>query len=260
MSAHNRIAEIKNNGYYIDFGDIFNRSFENYKKIALTAGLVFILLGFVFMALMVGIMGIFWGFSTFSEEMAGLNIENIPAYAIVIYVIAVVVISGIVAPINAGIIKMAYNAANNLDFSIGTAFEYYKTSYFTELFTATALISFLSVVINTAIEMAGIPLLGALFSYVIAFFTFLTIPLIIFGNLKAVEAIKASVMIVSKQFLILLGLLLVSVIMAGLGIFGFCIGIFFTVPFIFSVYYCVYDEVVGAGHKSELDEIGSSVE
>ena len=36
-----RIAEIKKNGYQLDFGTVFEHAFENYKKIALYAGLLF---------------------------------------------------------------------------------------------------------------------------------------------------------------------------------------------------------------------------
>jgi hypothetical protein len=34
-----RIKEIVHNGYALDFADVFNKAFENYKKIALYAGL-----------------------------------------------------------------------------------------------------------------------------------------------------------------------------------------------------------------------------
>ena len=35
-----KIEEIKANGYQIDFGTVFEHAFENYKKIALYAGLM----------------------------------------------------------------------------------------------------------------------------------------------------------------------------------------------------------------------------
>ena len=40
-TAQNRIEDIKKNGYTLDFGNVFNLAFENYKKIALYGGLVF---------------------------------------------------------------------------------------------------------------------------------------------------------------------------------------------------------------------------
>ena len=35
-----RLQDIEKNGYQLDFGNVFNHAFENYKKIALYAGLV----------------------------------------------------------------------------------------------------------------------------------------------------------------------------------------------------------------------------
>jgi hypothetical protein len=95
------------------------------------------------------------------------------------------------------------------------------------------------------LESFGIRFLGIIITYVIAIFTFLVIPLIIFGNLKAIEAIKGSCTIVAKQFFVILGLIIVSYIMALLGLIGFCIGIFFTLPFIYSMYYSIYKDSIG---------------
>ena len=86
---------------------------------------------------------------------------------------------------------------------------------------------------------------------IVVVFTFLVIPLIIFGNLKVAEAIKGSIIIVSKQFFILLGLIIVAVIMAILGLIGFCIGIFFTIPFIYSMYYTIYKDSIGFDEEAE---------
>jgi hypothetical protein len=44
-----RIKEIVHNGYALDFADVFNKAFENYKKIALYAGLMI----FVFMVILI---------------------------------------------------------------------------------------------------------------------------------------------------------------------------------------------------------------
>jgi len=101
-------------------------------------------------------------------------------------------------------------------------------------------------------ESFGIRFLGVILTYTISFFTFLVIPLIIFGNLKVAEAIKGSFIIVSKQFFILLGLLIVAVIMAMLGLIGFCIGIFFTIPFIYSMYYAIYKDNIGFDDEVEV--------
>ena len=57
-----KIEEIKTNGYQIDFGNVFNHAFENYKKIALYAGLMIfvfaILLGFLAAGIVISTFGV----------------------------------------------------------------------------------------------------------------------------------------------------------------------------------------------------------
>ena len=57
-----RIEQIKREGYSLDFGDVFNNAFENYKKIAVFAGSVLLLCSFLLLIIamfgMVKIIGI----------------------------------------------------------------------------------------------------------------------------------------------------------------------------------------------------------
>lgn len=260
MNAQSRIDEIKNHGYDLDFGDVFNKSFDNFKKIALQAGIALLLFGMAIAVIFIVFGVAFFGLTSLTQQMTDFNNGNISSLTIIIYVIVTTLFAGLAAPFNAGLIKMAYNAARNLDFSMGTAFEYYSSVYFKELFFSAAIIGFFSFGISTVLKSAGFNIVGLFLTYVIAFFTFLTIPLIIFGNLKAIAAIKGSMIIVSKQLFILLGLLIVGLIVVCLGIVAFCIGIVFTIPLLFSLYYCIYDEIVGTEEKSEIDQIGSTAE
>jgi len=260
MSAHARISEIKREGYDIDFGDVFNQSFENYKKIALNAGVAFILLGVAMCVILFGIMAVSVGVSSFSEGMAGMNPANLSGIGSIVYIVSIVVISGLAAPINAGILKMAYQAYHNEPFSVGTTFDYYKSPYFQELFIVAALLGFLNGVMQLLMVRLGFPFIGQLANYVVSFFMLLTTPLIVFGGLKAIEAIKASAMVVSKQFLILLGLVIVALIVSCLGFIAFCIGIIFTFPFFYATVFCIYNYVIGTENEDELDQIGVPVE
>ena len=260
MTAKNTIEEIKNYGHDIDFSDVFSKSFENYKRIALQAGIVFILFGMVVCSVVIGTFAAFWCASAITETMDNIKLENLSPIMVLLYILVVSLLSGLVTPISAGIMKMADQASANQEFSIATAFDYYRSVYFKELFVAPMLISVFTAGTFTLLQSVGISALGVFITYVIYFFTFLTIPLIIFGNLKAIDAIQGSCIIVSKQFLIILGLLIVAVILSFLGMIGFCIGIFFTLPFLYSTYYCIYDEIIGSGYKSELEDIGKPME
>jgi hypothetical protein len=41
-----------------------------------------------------------------------------------------------------------------------------------------------------------------------------------------------------------------------LGIFVLCIGIIFTIPYLYSMYYAIYEQTIGFKEASPIDEIG----
>ena len=247
-----KIATIKENGYDIDFSRVFENAFENYKKIALISGIAILLFTLFILFVAFGLIVVFVGFSAISENIESINPENFSGVTILIYVLIVGLVAGLASPFTAGIFKIAHCADSGTDFSLGTVFDYYSSPYFKQLFIATSLIALISTGMTSLLESFDIRFLGVILTYTISFFTFLVIPLIIFGNLKVAEAIKGSFIIVSKQFFILLGLLIVAVIMAMLGLIGFCIGIFFTIPFIYSMYYTIYKDSIGFDDEVEV--------
>lgn len=249
-----KIEEIKNNGYQIDFGNVFNHAFDNYKKIALYAGLMIFVFAILLGFLAGGIVIFTFGVSVLNEKMLeNLRIENFEGIHLLIYIILGILFNCLLVPFLAGLIKMAHCAEKDEEFHVSTVFEYYKNPYFQELVIATFLITIFSTGLSEMFKLVGIELVGALFSAVISFFTFLTVPLIIFGDLKAIDAIKSSVILVSKQPLTLLGLLVVSFIASMVGFIACCIGIFFTIPFMYSMYYAIYTSVIGVDSQNELE-------
>jgi uncharacterized membrane protein len=90
-------------------------------------------------------------------------------------------------------------------------------------------------------------LVGPIISVAISFFTILTIPLIIFSDVKAIDAIKYSFSIVSKQPLILLGL-----IVAIIGSIYWLLSECFTLPFMYSMYYAMYNDIIGFDYEEEM--------
>lgn len=255
-----KLETIKNEGYTLDFGDVFSNGFEIYKKMFLNAGIAFLILAVVFTSLFMGIIAAVFGFTDFASQMTKFNIANFSVVGVLVYLLVTVIVTGFMAPFSAGILKMAYCAVKNEPFSLSTAFEYYKSHYFKDLFIAAIIITFFSVGINSVLEYSGIKFFGVLVAYLISFFTFLTIPLIIFGNLTATQAIQNSILLVTKKPIVIGGLLIVTFIVAMFGIMGFCIGIFFTLPLIYAVHFAIYDAIIGIDKSSELDQIGLFVE
>ncbi len=254
------LSEIKNQRYDLDFSHIFNESFEIYKRTALFSGLAIMLFTIIILGIVFSLMGIFFGFEAFTQSMTDFKAHNLSAIYIVVYVLGTSLLSGLMVPFTAGMIQMAHEGFSGEEVSIGTAFRFYKGSHFAQLFVAGFLISAFTMGISTAIDSLENPiisLLGGLISLIISFLTLLTIPLIIFGNLNATDAIQGSMFVVMKSPLIILGLVIVAGILSIVGFIGLCIGLFFTLPFIYATYYSIYRNSVGIEQTSEIDQIGS---
>ncbi len=257
---YSKVEKISNEGYELEFGTILEDAFSNYKKIAGIGGLSMILVGIVVVVILLGIMGVTYGFTDFTETLTGLNPELMSGSSLLGFFFFSMLMAAVLSPINAGFIKMAYQADYDKPFGLNTIFDYFKGSYFKELFISAAIIAFFGNGINYLLNYFGIFFWGSLITYIVGFLTFLTIPLIIFSNLNAVQAITMSIKLVLKQPLILFGLLIVSIIFACLGIVGFCIGLFFTLPFLYSMYYTIYATIIPSSEESILDEIGQNQE
>ena len=251
--VQNRLEEIKKNSYPLDFSTVFNHAFENYKKIALYGALII----FVFFVLFTVIATI--GFIAFFGAAALLDFfqpENLKPEVFSFNTLVVlsgisVVISSLLSPLPTAFIKMAQCAENDEEFKVATMFQYYRAPYFVALFTGTFIVALVSSAISLLLNYFEIPFVNVLFTIVISLFTLFMAPLIIFGKLTAIEAINASILIVSKQPLLILALAIVGYIATMVGFIGCCIGIFFTIPFMYSLYFALYAEIIGFPVKDD---------
>lgn len=254
-----KIEEISKNGYLLDFGTVFESAFENYKKIALYAGLMLIVFSIlttiIVMSGLISYIGIenFEEFGNKMKQMSSLKV--MPLDVLLPLNASVLFISALISPFMAGFLKMADCGENGEEFHVSTMFSYYKSPYFFNIFIAVIIIGITGTGLAMLLEMAGLSFVGTVTSLLISFLTFMAIPLIVFGKLNATEAIQSSIILVSKQPLTLLGLLIVASIGAVLGIFGLCIGIFFTYPFIYSMEYTIYKSIIGIDDTSEIAQI-----
>jgi len=251
------LEDIKTHGYELDFSTVFNKSLDNYKKTALLSGvgmlLVMLLIGAFVGIIVFAIIGI-----TLIKEPGNnpMDPKNLDMLGLAIYWFSLTIFSTIFYPLTAGFIKMSQDAFKDKNLSLGTIFSCYFNNKTGALLMAGAAISGTTNLLNTALSFVGWNMLGFMVSLFVSVITILTIPLIIFEDKQAIEAIEASIQISSKQFLIVLGLMLVSAIFSVLGLFGLCIGIVFTLPFIYSFQYILYTEIIG--DPEELEEITSN--
>lgn len=268
-STLERIEEIKRTGYDLDLGESINATFANYKNIALLGGAVILVVGIAAFVIIGGAAALFFGVNEFTQTITEYKTGVFTSTALILNLVATVVGAGLFAPIGAGLIQMAHNSAINEDFDFGTAFMHYKTKYFKELFFSAAIIALAGSGLGTIIEFVKLSnptgglimigtVLGGIISILVSLFTLMTIPLIIFGDLKAIDAVKGSLVLVSKNFWMILLLVILVFIFMFLGIFALCIGILFTMPAWYSMQYVIYKSAIPIDEVNELDEIGQN--
>lgn len=255
-TTKNRIEEIKTQGYNFDFGVTFNHAFEIYKKIAATAGLAFLIFSFVAGAVLVMYILTSLDWQHLSQNPEAYDLRNFSLNGIIIYMVVVILFTALSMPLNAGLIKMCYQAETGAEYSVATAFEYYKGHYFTKLFFYGVMVSLVTVGVSTMLEYFGIMFVGTIINIIILVFTFIALPLIIFGDLSPAEAIGASFTVISKQVLMVFLLVIVSYLVASAGIIACCIGIVFTLPIINAVQYSVYLHSVGFADNHQTEDFG----
>ena len=249
-------------GYQLDFGTVFESAFENYKKIALYAGLMLLVSSFIVIFLIgfgviayIGVDHI----EEFRDEMLRYSELEVKPLNIFIPLTAFsLLISAILHPFYSGFLKMADCGEKGKEFNFSTMFSYYKSPYLFSIFIYVIIIGFINNGLLIILQTVGLNFVGALLNLIISLLSYLTIPLIVFGNLNFLDAIKSSVLLALKQPLIILGLLIVSIIGSVIGIFGLCFGIFFTLPFMFSMQYVIYKNIIGIDESSEIDEISGT--
>lgn len=241
-----RLQYIEKNGYQIDFGNVFNHAFENYKKIALYAGSVIVIFSILFI--------VFTAFSLVSvigiAEMTKLSsgehkIEKFMQSNILEMGIISLFLSCLLSPFHAALLKMAHHGDRDENFPVSSLFSFYELPYLKEIIVSTFLISATSLAQATLLRYIKFEILGILINIFISFTTLLAVPLIIFGNLKAIDAIKHSIQIVLKQPFVLLALMIIALIGSFIGIMACCFGIFFTMPFLYSMNYVIYSDIIG---------------
>jgi uncharacterized membrane protein len=153
---------------------------------------------------------------------------------------------------------MADCADKDQEFNVSTIFSYYNSRHFAPLFISTLLISLTGGAISVAFSYMGVPVVDAFITLIITFFTSLTIPLIIFGDLNAIDAIKSSAVLVTKQPLVIALLFIVAGLASTVGLIGCCIGVVFTIPITYSIKYAIYTAILNIKDEDSIDSIGQS--
>nr|WP_315140884.1 hypothetical protein [uncultured Flavobacterium sp.] len=237
-------TETNNYNNTLDFETVLNHSFANYKKIALYAGLALFVFTFFFViflsALAISVVG-----AENINERAMQNFQKLLLTKPYIwyYTGFSILTTCLLSPFMAGFYKMADAAEKDTSFGVSGLFSIYTSPLIVPVVSTTFLIDLATKGLSLVFDEIGLSFVGIILTIIISFVTLLTVPLIVLGNCSTIESIKTSTAIVMKQPIVILMLIIVAILGALLGLFAFCIGIFFTYPFLISVVYTMYNQV-----------------
>lgn len=251
-----RIDQKVQNGYSLDLGKIIENSFETYKKTFLISGVAIILIGIVAIILYAGYFGILYGFGNFAETMTQIEANALNTTTQIINGIVGALFGALFAPILAGFIYVNHLAKTNKEFGISTFFDFYKSPTLKDIIIAQVIITIALNAIATLLIITNHTLIAFFVQLIIYLLTYFTMPLIIFGEQNYMDAILKSTKLFFKQPLIIFVAFLIGVIGSMVGFIVLCIGLFFTLPYYFSIVYATYENGIGLEENSPIDEIG----
>lgn len=247
-----RLKAIETEGINISIFNLLSEASKIYPKIALMSGLASILVAILFSV--VGSFGLF--LYTQDAKIIVSFITNFdPLFLeiddLITYLLVMSLGTGIFAIFSAGFIKMAADAYQDKLVLLSTAFTYFKKKACLQLFAAHFIISLLFTALSLYLQMEHLQYVALGVNWLISSLTVLVTPLIIFGNLTALRAIKSSIDIVNKQPLQVIAFFLLSSLLAGAGLLIFIVGVIFTLPFIYCAYFILYQKTVGYVEEKE---------
>jgi magnesium-transporting ATPase (P-type) len=235
-----------------DFGDIFSKSFDLFLKLFMEAvkhGLASLLVVIPFILIVyVPLMPMYIELlmNTGDPYYHPTGLEEYSIVMMIIWVIAVFLISFVlqivILSINAHFYKVCKNFDLGIDGPTGGYFDLLKNNFGKLLLLSLATF--------------GIAMLAALLCYLPIFYVLvplqLFLPILSFNDkLSVTEIIKAAFKLGNKYWLIIFGLVILSSIIAQLGIILCGIGLVVTAYFVHIVMYYLYKDTVGFDERSE---------
>jgi hypothetical protein len=241
----NTIDQKAREGYALELGKLIDDSFATFKKTFLVSGLGMLIVSAIMVLFYFGLMGSFFGFSNLSKTL--LSIETLakePNFIIGSGIVSMFV-SALFAPFTAGFIHLNHLAQTQKSFSIDNLFDFYKEPYYKQIFLGYLVIGGVTALFTTTLSLLGYEKINTFVQIIISLATIFTIPLIIYGKLNYTESLSKSVQLYAKQPIIILVAMLIAVIGMLLGIFILCVGIIFTVPYLYAMHYALYAQAIG---------------
>lgn len=241
-----KIAQLKKDGFQLDFEEVINKAFENYRKIALYAGLVLFVVSFLLIvALAFSVIAAFGIENINKKSILLLEIKMRQPEYLLYQSIGIAWFSAICSPFSASLLLMADYGNKDIEFKSSQLFSFYKPFYFKNLVVLTIITSIFTIGITEVLDFFGYSILAQIISLLFSVLTFLAVPLVIFGKQTAIAALSTSIHLCKTKIPLLFAFIIISALGALVGLFALFIGVFFTIPFVISMQYAIYDTIIG---------------
>lgn len=241
-----RIQQLKQSDFILDTRVLLDESFKIYSKIVLKAGLSIMLIAFLSALLASGYIT-----SNFPDpqqtltELMQLNPLEFDLDQLALYVAGLSLATALGSVVAAGLIRMASQAYKGLPFGIATAFYYFKQKQGLYVFVAHFAITMVFTCISFLLEDLNLNMVAIAFNWILSSLTSLVTPILIFAKQPLLKAFKYSTDIINLKPLSIIFLLTWNSFLASAGVLFFVVGIFFTLPYIFCVYFALYNQTIG---------------
>lgn len=261
-----RIEQIKQKGGYdLSFDTVFTEIFKLYGQSWWQFGLFYIM---IFLFLCCGIFGFITLFSAYNFSLDNLDVNAIENYSAKIGVAQVffgTIVAVVFAPLNVGFFKVLQDLKYEGEFRFQNFFYFYTHRSMLKIMLVGLVVGLFNNTVNYAILSLNIgetvtQLFSILVSLLVFYYTFFVYPLIIFGEASINKAFEISFWLLPMQFLTLFAITICTLLLAISGLLAFCIGILFTVSFMYIGYFVIYDQVIGTDPNLYKEEVQQPVE
>ncbi|UKM64853.1 hypothetical protein GSB9_01411 [Flavobacteriaceae bacterium GSB9] len=255
MSTITSLLEKVENAKALEFGDIFNRSIELFKKVWLQ-GLVMLLLTMVLMIPFYIIMyAPLIAMGVLDPEAMQQGGQPDVAMLIPFYILMVVFM--FFAMVIAFALKSAfYRICKFKDFNEATSDDYFyffkkpylgKTIKLSAITFGISLLAMLLCVLPIIYIMVPVALINVIYAFN--------------PDMEASDIVKLGFKLGNKKWLITFGLMLVAGLLAQIvGMIMCFVGVFVTAAFAYLPQYFIYKDVIGFKEQNVIDQIGTSIE
>ncbi len=227
-----------------DFGEILSKSFELFKKLwqdALYHALITLAVVIPFIIIVYGPMIAFLNYYEAYDPYGYYEPVQPPIALMIIFFVVILILSFVLQAFSLGIIAHFFRVLKKEDMGssedVGGYFVYFKGKYFSKL-------------ILLSLASFGIAMTAVLLCYLPLFYVLVPLHLlqVIFAfndELSVSDIIKASFKLGNKFWLIIFGLIIISSMIAQIGIILCFVGMFFTAFFAYVPIYFLYKDTVG---------------